>query len=274
VLVYTGDPGGVVRRSVLVIWCVVLVLAFPSIAKEAPAHVIVWPTAGAPVLRFSFGKFRETSSNGKQHNYTVDVTTENLWDKKISNAEFTLYVFDKARERIGDGWISISDVTPGAIVKFQTFVNASGTIASLDLVPKSLPTELQSFLPAKTISITVNSVPQGADLKVDGIPVGTTPKIVQVAPGKHVLSFSKEGFNSGTFPLETTADDASGGSVSYELGTSAHDTVELRDGSVLSGDVESMSGAEVLIRIGGTVQHVARNQVKRIVLIQREQAVD
>ncbi len=117
----------------------------------------------------------------------------------------------------------------------------------------------------------MNSVPQGADLKLDGIPAGTTPKIVQVAPGKHVLSFSKEGFNSGTFPLETTPDDVSGGSVSYELGTAAHDTVELRDGSVLSGDVESMSATEVLIRIGETVQHVARNQVKRIALIQREQ---
>jgi PEGA domain len=260
-----------VRRYLLVIWCVVLALASPSIAKEAPAQVIIWPASGAPVLRFSFGKFRETSSTGKQHNYTVDVTTENLWNKKISNAEFTLYVFDKAKDRIGDGWISISDVSPGAIIKFQTFVNASGTVASLELVPKALPTELQSFLPAKTISVTVNSVPQGAELKLDGIPAGTTPKIVQVAPGKHVLSFSKEGFNSGTFPLETTSDDVSGGSVSYELGTSAHDTVELRDGSVLSGDVESMSATEVLIRVGGSVQHVDRNQVKRIGLIQREQ---
>jgi len=41
-------------------------------------------------------------------------------------------------------------------------------------------------------------------LKVDGTLAGTTPKIVQVTPGKHVLAFSKEGFNSGTFPLETT----------------------------------------------------------------------
>jgi hypothetical protein len=131
-------------------------------------------------------------------------------------------------------------------------------------------TELQAFPPPKTISITVNSVPQGAELKVDGTLAGTTPKIVQVTPGKHVLAFSKEGFNSGTFPLETTPNDVSGGSVSYELGTSAHDTLELRDGSVLSGDVQSMSATEALIRIGGTVQHLSRNQVKRIVSITRE----
>lgn len=156
------------------------------------------------------------------------------------------------------------------MVKFQAFINASGTIASLELVPKSLPTELQAFLPPKTISIAINSVPQGAELKIDGTPAGTTPKIVQVAPAKHLLVFSKEGFNSGTFPLETTRDDVSGGSVSYELRTSAHDTLELRHGSVLSGNVQSMSATEVLIPVGGTVQHLSRNQVKRIVLITPE----
>ncbi|HEX2775862.1 MAG TPA: PEGA domain-containing protein, partial [Candidatus Acidoferrales bacterium] len=161
-------------------------------------------------------------------------------------------------------------VSPGGIVKFQTFISASGTIALLELVPKVLPTELQSFLPVKTISITVNSVPQGADVKIDGAAAGTTPKIVQVTPGKHVLTFTKEGFNTGTFPLETTPDDVSGGSMSYELGTSAHDTLELRDGSVLSGDVQSMSATELIVRIGGTDQRVNRSLVKRIVLIQRE----
>jgi hypothetical protein len=70
--------------------------------------------------------------------------------------------------------------------------------------------------------------------------------------------------------LEIIPNDVSGGSVSYELGISAHDTVELRDGSVLSGDVQSMSATEVFIRIGGAIQSLNRNQVKRIVLIQRD----
>ena len=258
------------RATRMAIWCVALVLVAAASAKEPPPLVIVWPASGPSVLRFSFAKFKETSAAGKQHNYTSDVTAENLWSKKISEAQFTFYVYDKAKVRIGDGYISISDVGPGALIKFQTFISASGTIASLELVPKVLPAELQSFLPAKTISFTVNSVPQGAEVKIDGTLAGTTPKIVQVTPGKHVLSFSKEGFNSGTFPLETTPDDVSGGSVSYELGTAAHDTLELRDGSVLSGDVQSMSATEVVVRIGGTDQRLSRNQVKRIVLIPRE----
>ena len=258
------------RARRVAIWSIALILIAAASAKEPPAQVIVWPASGPPVLRFSFAKFKETSASGKQHNYTSDVTAENLWSKTISEAQFTFYVYDKSKVRIGDGYISISDVSPGALVKFQTFISASGAIASLELVPKVLPTELQSFLPVKTISITVNSVPQGAVIKIDGTPAGTTPKIIQVTPGKHVLTFTKEGFNSGTFPFETTPDDVSGGSVSYELGTAGHDTVELRDGSVLSGDVESMSATELIVRVGGTDQRVNRNQVKRIVLIQRE----
>ena len=241
-----------------------------SYGKEPPAQVIVWPASGQPVVRFSFGKFRESGSSGKQHSYSIDVTAENLWGKKISRADFSLYLFDKDKIRIGEGWISISDVAPAQVLKFQIFAQASGIPVSTVLAPRSLPSELQSYLPPKAISMTVNSVPQGATLKVDGTEAGVTPKIIQVAPGKHMLEFSKDGFAAGHFPLEITTDDASGGSVSYELGASTHDTIELRDGSVLSGDVESVSATEVLVRVGGNVQRFNRNQVKRIGLVPRE----
>ena len=125
-------------------------------------------------------------------------------------------------------------------MKFQTTISASGTPVAIEVVPRSLPAELQPLAPPRTISITVNSVPQGASVKLDGSDVGATPKLVQVGVGKHTLEFSKEGFNTGDFPLEIGPDDVSGGSVSYELGTSAHDTIELRDGSVLTGDLESV----------------------------------
>jgi hypothetical protein len=84
------------------------------------------------------------------------------------------------------------------------------------------------------------------------------------------LLFSKEGFKTGAFPLEITFNDVSGGSVSYELGTSAFDSLELRDGTVLSGDVQSMTNTEIMIRVGGVIQNIDRNKVKRILLIQRE----
>jgi hypothetical protein len=51
-----------------------------------------------------------------------------------------------------------------------------------------------------------------------------------------------------------------------------HDTVELRDGSVLNGDLESVSATEVVVRVGGSMQRLNRNQVKRILLVERDPA--
>jgi hypothetical protein len=70
--------------------------------------------------------------------------------------------------------------------------------------------------------------------------------------------------------MEIAPDYASGGSVSYELGASAHDTIELRDGTVLSGDLESVSATEIVVRAGGKDLTYDRNQVNKIMLVQRE----
>jgi len=44
----------------------------------------------------------------------------------------------------------------------------------------------------------------------------------------------------------------------------------LRDGSILNGDLVSVAGMEVQVRVGGTIQHIDRNKVKRILLTERE----
>jgi hypothetical protein len=240
--------------------------------KDAPSQVINWPQTGSTVVRITLGKFKEIGSLAGQHTYVIDTIAENLWNKKISHIGFNLYLYDKNKTRIGDGWVTIDNITPGQAVKFQTTVHALGTPVSVDLSANSVPTELQPLAPPKKISITVNSVPQGAALSVDGTDAGTTPKMVQLVVGKHSLGFIKEGFNTGTFPIEIGPDDASGGSVSYELGSAAHDTVELRDGSVLSGDLVSVNGMKVVVRIGGNAQTFDRNQIKRILLTERDPA--
>jgi hypothetical protein len=192
----------------------------------------------------------------------------------IPSASFSLYLFDKNKVRVGEGYISLNNVGIGETVKFQTAMDASGVPVTFALSPRDLPAGMGPVGTGRKVSITVNSIPQGALLKVDGVDVGTTPKIVEVGPGKHRLDFSKEGFNAGMFPLEIGSNDTSGGSVSYELGSSVHDTVELRDGSVLSGDLESVSATEVVVRIGGKDMKYDRNQVKRILLVERENAAE
>jgi hypothetical protein len=264
-----GFEMNMTRCKLLLVGLLALLMAMAE-AKDTPGQTIVWPESGQPVLRFVFGKFKEGPAYGREHNYTSETTAQNLWGKKISDAVFSLYLFDKSNVRIGEGYVQVSNVGPGEMIKFQTTFHAAGVPVTLKLVPQTLPPELRAQAPPRSISITINSVPQGASLKVDGEDSGTTPKIVRMAPGKHVLEFSKQGFNTGKFPLEIGVDDVSGGSVSYELGNSAHDTVELRDGNVLTCDVESMSATEVVISIGGARQHLDRNQIKRMLLVERD----
>jgi hypothetical protein len=243
----------------------IFLLAVSSLlsAKDQPFQIVSWPDSGQPVLRFTFSKFKEIGGGmGKERTYISEVQALNVSDKAISGASFSLYVFDKAKARIGEGYINVNNVSAGETVKFQITIAASGSPNSV-AVSTSAP---------RTVSITVNSVPQGAALTVDGKAAGTTPKLIDVANGKHVLGFEKEGFNPGKFPLEITSHDASGGSVSYELGSAAHDTIELRDGSVLTGDLVSVSGMQVEVRIGGNAQSFDRNQVKRILLTERAPA--
>jgi hypothetical protein len=258
------------RKQVVPALSLILFAAVAAFAKDPPAQVVVWPEKGPPVLRFTFGKFKEVGSVGNEHSYMTETTAENLWTKPIANANFALYLYDKNKVRIAEANLNVSNIAPGETIKFQTTLASLGPPSSLAVVARSLPKELGATAPARVVSITVNTVPQGAATKLDGVDVGVTPKIVQVTVGKHLLEFSREGFNPGKFPFEMGPDDASGGSVSFELGSSAHDTIELRDGSVLTGDVVSVSGMEIVIKVAGSEQQLNRNQVKRILFVQRD----
>lgn len=239
-----------------------LFFALPSFAaKDTPFQTLTWPDSGSPVLRFTFSKFKRVVSGvGKEHTYVTDVTAENLSDKHLGSLDMSLYVFDKTHARIGDGNIDLANVGPHETVKFEITLYVSGVPASVSVATNA----------PRSLSVTINSVPQGATVTLDGKEIGTTPKIAEVSIGKHILTFSKEGYNTGQFPLEVGPRDANGGSVSYELGTSSHDTIELRDGSVLSGDLLSIDAKQVQIRIGGNPQTYDRNQIKRILLTQRD----
>ena len=187
--------------------------------------------------------------------YVMDTTAENLSARSISSSRFSVYLFDKNKVRISEDFITLNNVGPGETVKLQLNITAAGT-------PVSVSVQDMAQIP-RAVSLTVNSTPQGAMLKVDGNETGTTPRIINVGVGKHTLTFLKEGFTAGTYPLEISPQDVSGGSVSYELGASAFDSIELRDGSLLTGDLVSVSGMDVEIRVGGSIQHLDRNKIKR-----------
>lgn len=252
------------RNRLFLPLAVALIVTFtvPALAKENPLQTIDWPENGTPTLRFTFGKFKSLPGMGRLHGYVMDTTAENLSNRLITAERFSVYLLDKKKVRVGEDVIAISNLGPGESVKFETTVNASGQPASISL---------SEISPASNaISLTVNSSPQGAQLSVDGTDSGVTPRMIRVGPGHHMLKFVKEGFHTGSFPLDISPNDVSGGSVTFDLGAAAQDTLELRDGSVLTGDLVSISGMDVEIRIGGAIQHLTRNSVKRILLVQRE----
>src|SRR5690242_16631914 len=110
-----------------------ILLISAAFGKDLSSQTILWPESGSPILRFTFGKFKEIGSIGNERTYSIDTTAESLWSKTISNANFSLYLFDKNKVRIANGRITLTNVGPGETVKFQTTVASSGTPVSLSL---------------------------------------------------------------------------------------------------------------------------------------------
>ncbi len=247
-------------------------LTFAGIAfgKDALAPVS-WP-ADKPLLQFSVSKLNHVGGYQGQQTYILDLAVTNVSSKRISQATFSFYLFDKQKVRVGQGYIDLANLSPNETVKMQVNAQALATPATFEVIPQRLPAELAGAAPPKAIPVTVYSVPSGAKLSVDGTEIGITPIAAQILPGSHTLTFSKEGYNPGTFPMVVAPDQLPGGSVSFELGSAAHDTIELRDGTVVNGDLQSIDAAQVVVMVGGNPQKFDRNQVKRVLLIERDQA--
>jgi hypothetical protein len=193
---------------------------------------------------------------------------ENMSGKRIPLASFTVYLLDKDKVRIGNGMLGFSDLDAGQQAKLAFQVSSLGVPASLSLVARTdaagIPTSL------RTVPLKVISVPPGASLKVDGHDEGVTPATIRLAIGSHTFAFSKEGYASGSSSLDIKPDEAPGGSITFELGGLSHDNVELRGGTVLQGDVLSLTMTSVVVRVDGKDETYDRNQVQKIILVQRE----
>ena len=129
-------------RSFLCVILFALIALLPAFAKDQPGQILTWPDSGTPVLRFTFGKFKEIGGVGTQNAYVTDTIAENLWSKSIPDATFSLYLFDKNKTRVGEGYITLSNVGPGQTVRFQTTIQSSGSPVSLSLAARSVPGSL------------------------------------------------------------------------------------------------------------------------------------
>jgi len=243
--------------AVLFLWAVARALAADT--------VLSWPTNGQDtMLRFTLGKLRAINSVSGQSDYLGEAWAENLSTKAIPSASFYLYLLDKNGKRVGEGYLEVTNLAAGQRAKIAVSAHALGSFASMELQPQHLPSDE----PMK-IKMSITSVPSGAGLKLDSQESGTTPQVLSIAPGKHVLEFSKEGYGTASTPLEL-AENAMPGSVELELNALTLDTVVLRDGTVLLGNVTAMTGTGVSIIVKGKATKLERGRVARIVLGERK----
>ena len=250
----------------ILVFSLLSTIAFAKNKSDA-VMVLLWPNVSKPTLKLSFGKFRQEGMYAGQYSFVSDVLVENMSAKTIPRASFTIQLLDKNKVRIGDGVLHVSDLDPRQVAKIPFQVNSVGLPVALNVVADNDASGIPTSL--KTIPLNIISVPAGAKFKVDGVDAGVTPKIVNLQVGTHNLVFSKEGYATGSTPVEVTDDELPGGSITFELGGLAADTVELRNGMVLLGDVVSLSMNSIVIRIDGVDKTYDRNQINKIMLVQR-----
>lgn len=235
--------------------------------KPESSIVMLWPDQASPTLKLTFKKFTQLGSYNGQLSLESQVIVENTSGKSIPFASFTVYLLDKDKVRIGNGVLTFSDLETGQLAKLAFQVRSLGVPSTLSLVARTdaagIPTSL------RTVPLKVISVPPGATLKVDGRDAGFAPATVRLTVGNHTLSFSKEGYASGSTPVDIKPDEAVGGSVTFELGGLSRDSIELRGGAVVQGDVLSMTMTSVVVRVDGKEQAYDRNQVEKIILVER-----
>lgn len=250
---------------------ILAVLTSLAWAKGKPEPIITtfWPDSSNPTLKLAFGRFvQQGPGYGGQTSFVSDVLVQNVSTKRIARASMSVRLLDKNGVRVGDSVLNVSDLAPSESTKIAFQFFTTGLPASLSLAAHNDASGVPTSL--RTIPLKIVSVPPGARLKVDGQDAGTAPRVVDLLVGTHILEFSKDGYAPGSTPVDVAPDEAPGGSITFELGGLSRDTVELRDGTSILGDVMSVSMTSVVVRITGQDRTYDRNKVKKITLVERE----
>jgi PEGA domain len=238
----------------------------PSKDQNAVAIIMFWPRQDNAILKLTFSRFRSLASYGGKTTLQSDVIVQNLSSKAIPKGSLTVSLLDKNRAEVGSSALIVNNLGAGALAQVQFQCETVGAPVKLSLSARNnegVP------IAVKTIPMTVISVPAGANLKVDDEDEGLTPANVNISVGTHQLTLAKEGFAVATAPLEVAPDEAPGGSITITLGGLSNDSLELRDGSTLTGDVMSMTLEKIVIDVNGQRQMLDRNRVKKIFLVER-----
>ena len=252
-------------RRTLTIVLTLFITSLAASAVDKPGIVMDWPATSPHTIHLEFGKFVRVGSYGKQNSYTLQVTAQNVSNKTITLQSLEIYVFDKDKVRIGEAYFDIRDLSAGQKTIQPLSFTTTGTPTSMEL--RAAGNRLLATV-AGEISLLVNTTPSGAELKLDGKVIGTSPKNLRVSVGHHDLEVSHAGYRTAQYPIEADP-TLNGGRIDLELGTAAQDTLELRDGSIVVGDLIKVDTDNITIQVAGQDQVIARNRVNRILLVPR-----
>jgi hypothetical protein len=230
------------------------------VAASGFPTTIAWPSDDNPTLKFFLAKLQPAGLYNGQSMFVCDVTVQNLKDDPLPKSVFTIFIHDKDNVRIGRSLLRLPEIHAKSSEKAQLQFSTAGVPAGATL------------LVGRTVALKVSSTPPGANLKVDGHDNGITPRGVDFTVGMHNIELSKEGYATATSPLEVTGDEVEGGGISFELGSMSQDMLQLRDGTTVLGDVMSLTMSSVVIRVDGKDQKFDRNQVRKILLVERATA--
>lgn len=243
---------------------ILLLIASSASYGKKQEMVLMWPQQD-PTLKLTFAPFQNVGSLAGSMLLVSDVTVQNLSNKAMPRASFKVSLLDRKNIRIGDGLLIVDDLNPGQSAKVQFQCKSVGQPVTLNIAAHN-----SGGVPTSTaVPINIVSIPPGASLKVDNQPAGTTPVTVRVLTGTHNLELHKEGYAVARTPLDVNPDETAGGSITITLGGLANDTIELRDGSILTGDVISMNMQSVVVSVQGNQQTLDRNRIKKIFLVER-----
>ncbi len=239
--------------------CVLLLAVFVTQlnSQTSPPVTVQWPDADKPMLKLVFTGFARIGLLNGAGIYTSDVTAQNLSEQSMPRSVFTVNILSANGVKIGKARLQLDAIAPYRTGKSQVQFSAVGTPANATLIA------------GKTIPLGVKSIPPGAHFSVDGEDAGITPKMYDFTIGSHTIEFHQEGYAPGSTQLDVGADDLPGGSISLELGGLSQDTVELRDGTTITGDLISMTLHEAVVQTDGKVKTLDRNQIKKMFLVER-----
>ncbi len=94
--------------------------------------------------------------------------------------------------------------------EITAFVNGNNPLDAAKFLEKAAPppvahaADTPASQPAAEEQLEINSTPPGADIEIDGTFVGNTPSTVSVAPGEHVITIKKSGYNPFEKKMKTS----------------------------------------------------------------------